>query len=159
MKATATLLAAFAVVCCALVSIAAQVPAAQQSFTEKDFARLKWIEGKWVGSGYAKPFYEEYRMTSPTRLEKRSFDDESFATVTSNGSVDLEGGRILHSGGKSQWVAVRFTDTSIEFESLSNASNGFVWTRKSPDAWTAVLRAKGRPDTIYEMTRVKKDAD
>ena len=156
MKATATLFAVFALVCCALVSIAAQVPAAQQRFTEKDFARLKWIEGQWVGSGYSKPFYEAYKMTSATRLETQSFADESFTTATRAGSVYLEGSRILRGGGESQYVAVRLTETSIEFESLSNPSSGFVWTRKSPDAWTAVLKAKGRPDTIYEMTRVKK---
>ena len=156
MKATVALLAAFALVCCALVSIAAQVPATQQRFTEKDVAHLKWIEGQWVGSGYSKPFYEAYKMTSPTRLESQSFADESFTTATRSGSIYLEGGRILRDSGESQYVAVRLTETSIEFESLGNPSNGFVWTRKSPDAWTAVLKAKGRPDTIYEMTRVKK---
>jgi hypothetical protein len=156
MKATATLLAAFAVVCCALVSIAAQVPVAQQRFTEKDFARLKWIEGQWVGSGYSKPFYEAYKLTSPTRLETQSFADESFATATRAGSIYLEGGRILRDNGESQYVAVRLTDTSVEFEPVGGGSNSFSWTRKSPDAWTAVLKAKGRPDTIYEMTRVKK---
>lgn len=156
MKATAALFVAFALVCCALVSIAAQVPPAQQRFAEKDFARLKWIEGQWVGSGYSKPFYEAYKMTSPTRLETQSFADESFTTANGGGSVHLEDGRILKDGGKSQWVAVRLTDTSIEFEAVGNPSNGFAWTRKSPDAWTAVLKSKGRPDTIYEMTRVRK---
>lgn len=156
MKATAALLATFLLLCCALVSIAAQVPAAQARFTEKDFARLKWIEGQWVGSGYSKPFYELYRVASPTRIESQSFADESFTTATRAGSIALEGGRILRDNGQTKYAAVRLTDTSIEFESLSDPSNGFVWTRKSPDAWTAVLKAKGQPDTIYEMTRVKK---
>lgn len=156
MKATAALFVAFALVCCALVSIAAQVPAAPQRFTEKDFASLKWIEGQWVGAGYVKPFYEAYRMTSPTKLEIQHFPDESFASSTRSGSVYLDGGRILHDGEKSQYVAVRVTETSIEFEPVRNASNAFSWTRTSPDAWTAVIKVKGRPDTTYEMTRVKK---
>ena len=152
----AVLLTMVAVSALALADVAAQQPAAQTRFTERDFARLKWIEGRWKGSGPGKPFYETYRMTSATKLESQSFADESFATPTGNGSVYLEGDRILHESGASQWIAVRLTNASIEFDPLRNASNSFVWTRTSADAWTAVLKMKGRPDTIYQMTRVTK---
>ena len=156
MKRAIALLSIFTLCSLALVVVAAQQAPAAARFTQQDFARLKWIEGQWKGAGSAQPFYEAYRMTSPTRLESQSFADEAFATPTGNRSVYLEDGRILRDGGNSQWVAVRFTDSSIEFEQVQNASSAFVWTRKSPDAWTAILKAKGRPDTIYEMTRVNK---
>jgi hypothetical protein len=153
----AVLLSALAVCSLALAAVAAGQPSAPQPrFTEQDFARLKWIEGQWVGSGYSKPFYEAYRMVSPTKLEIQHFEDASFTKSTGGRSVNLDGGRILYNGGSSQRAAVRLTDTSVEFEQVDNAANGFSWTRKSPDAWTAVIKAKGRADTVYEMTRAKK---
>ena len=154
MKRIVSLLALVAIWAIALVSASAQQPTA--SFSEPEFARLKWLEGQWKGSGGTKPFYEAYRMTSKTMLEITHFSDDSFTTPTGKGSVYLERGRILHDSGNAQWAAVRLTPTSIEFEPVRNASNAFGWTRKSPDAWTAVLKPKGRPETTYQMTRVIK---
>jgi len=153
----AVVLSALAVCSLALAAVAARQPsAAQPRFTEQDFARLKWIEGQWVGTGYSKPFYEAYRMVSPTKLEIQHFEDASFTKSTGGRSINLNGGRILYEGGSSQRIAVRLTDTSIEFEQVDNAANGFSWTRRSPDAWTAVIKVKGRADIVYEMTRAKK---
>ena len=159
MKRTAALLFVFALVSSVLVSIAAQQSprAADPRFTEQDFARLRWIEGSWIGSGYKEPFYERYRFTSSTTIEVEHFADAAFLKSTGEkGAIYLADGQILSGSGDPKWKASRLTGDRIEFVSMKDAANGFSWTRKSPDAWTAVLNRPGGAKTVYEMTRAKR---
>ena len=154
MKRAIALLSIFALCSLALVVVAAQQAPATPRFTQQDFARLKWIEGRWKGTGGAKPFYESYRLTSPTSLEIEYFGDETFTASSGKGVVYFEGGRILHEAGTAQWSATRVTSDSVEFTPVRTASNGFTWSRRTPDAWTAVLKPSGAAEQKYELTRV-----
>lgn len=48
---------------------------------------------------------------------------------------------------------------AVDFASTRDTSNGFTWTRESPDSWTAKLRStdsQRRPrTTIYPMERIR----
>lgn len=155
MKRAIALLSIFTLCSLALVAVAAQQSPAAARFTEHDLARLKWIEGRWKGMADGKPFYEAYRFISPARLETEHHTDETFSATSGRGITVIEGGRIVHEGGQRQYVASRLTDTSVDFEPGRNAANGFSWTRKTADTWTAVIKPLRGPERRYEMTRVR----
>lgn len=130
-------------------------------FSLQDFTRLRWLEGSWRGrlpdGGY---FYERYQILDDSTIAMRGFADSTFTRVADSARIGLRGGTIIDEGGSAPWVATRLDSSAVEFASTLDASNGFTWTRESPDRWTATLRSTDRQrrprTTIYPMERIRR---
>ena len=131
--------------------------------TADQFARLRWIEGTWRGTGVDQPpFYERYRMADDSTIVMESFEDSTLARVTSSARVELRDGRLSNVGEGAVWVASKLGPTHVTFAPVEGARNTFTWRRVSADAWTATLSWPGQPqgqrERVYRMGRVTTHA-
>lgn len=149
------------------ISLAPLCASAQQSagpkaavVTREAFQQLRWLEGKWRGSGGAYPeFFERYRFLDDSTIVMENFPDATFKTPSGRHLYELRN-RQLVARGSSESVADQLDKTSVTFHSTSGAPNSYSWERQSPDAWVAVLTApatSSRPAQVvtYQMKRVK----
>ena len=135
----------------------ATTPGAAHSRSE--FARLRWLEGTWRGSGAGQPtFYERYTFVDDSTLRAESSPDSTFPDPAEAGSIELRAGRITTGGGDMLWAATRLDDRSVRFDPVRGARNTFVWTRASDSVWTARLTWRddeGEPhELLYTMRRM-----
>lgn len=128
-------------------------------FSAADLPKLRWLEGRWRGSGPGEaPFYETYHFANDTTLEITYFADSAFARATGTGRVYLSVGRIYHTTGPGQWGATKIDETGAYFIPERNATNTFNWTYESPDAWTSIVRSSATGTErvrVYSMRRIK----
>jgi hypothetical protein len=130
-------------------------------YSLQQFQRLRWLEGDWRGRlPDGGSFYERYRLLDDSTIAMRGFADSTFTKVTDSARIALRGGTIIDEGGSAPWVATRLESNAVDFASTRDASNGFTWTRESPDRWTATLRSTDRQrrpqTTIYPMERIRR---
>lgn len=133
---------------CVLVTILAPVSAAaafgEQSqsqatevrrvFTEQDLAKLKFLEGRWVGKAPdGSKFFEEYDFPSPDAFRSRRYEDASFAKSTDSSAVTVKDGKLISTWGQFTWEATRVEDGLAEFSPLA-APSSFTWKRAGSDA-------------------------
>jgi hypothetical protein len=124
-------------------------------------AQLKWLEGRWSGSGTDTPtFYERYSFPTDSTMVTVSYRDSSMLEVADSSIYVLSGGQLSNGGNGPQWVLASFSADSVRFEPLARASNSFTWRRVNADEWTAVLGAPASggdaaPSRTYTMRRVK----
>lgn len=108
-------------------------------FTNADFAHLKFLEGRWEGTGPdGKPFYEQYSFPDDTRMQSSRFADSSFAEVTDGSTVVLEAGRITSRWNAFIWAASSVAPGKACFEPI-DAPSSFCWERTS-DTTVAVTQ-------------------
>lgn len=113
-------------------------------FTLADFQALRYVEGDWVGSGYAGgPFYESYRFVDDSTIEMTSWTDSTFATVNEQSQYLFRDGIIRTSKG-ARLVRI---DDGHHFQATS-----YSWTFRpvNADRWTAQVG----PSTTYTMDRI-----
>lgn len=123
-------------------------------YSVEDFAKLRWIEGKWRGPlADGTYFYEEYRFVDDSTIVMQGFPDPTFAKANDSARIVLRDGAIVDQGTSAEWNATRLDSSVVEFVRASGAANSFSWARKSPDAWTATLRSASGKTTVYEMRR------
>ena len=135
---------------------ASQIGEPRRDYKLADFAKLRWVEGTWQGSGAGyDAFYERYRFVNVSTIEMTSFSDASLKTVSDRATIALRNGRIYDegAGGKSRYEAARVKAGVVEFVPVRGANNSFRFTRMSKDKWTATLRAPSGKKTVYEMRR------
>lgn len=129
------------------------------AFGVADLGKLRWLEGRWVGTSPGEQtFYERYHFLNDSTIEITYFGDPEFSRATGAGRVYLTVGRIYHTFGPSRWGATKVDESGIFFIPQVNARNTFSWTMQSPDEWTATQRtgAGGRNRvTVYTLKRVK----
>ena len=131
--------------------------AAAGTFALSDFRHLRWIDGSWRGQlPDGKYFYERYRIVDDSTIAMQGFSDSTYTTVSDSSRIALRGTTVASEGPSSRWEATRLDSTSVEFVSTRNPSSGFTWQRESADRWTATIRSGGRPNTVYNMERVKR---
>lgn len=131
-----------------------------RTFTQAEFASLRWLEGFWLGTGNGtSPFYEGYRFRDDSTLVSFTYSDSTFATAADSGTIYLRGGVVVDQGDKASWVATAFDTTSIRFSPREGARNSFLWEHESDDKWRATLESPPPEGdgsvrrTVYQMVR------
>lgn len=117
------------------------------------FEALRWIEGRWIGSGGSEPFFESYTFVDDTTIRTRSWIDSTFSFAADSGLVVLSGGVVTLHGGDATWVATEIDSVRVHFEPRLNALNDFSWIRQSADTWRAELNTSTDGRILFEMRR------
>jgi hypothetical protein len=127
------------------------------SYSAKDFSSLKWVEGKWKGTGGGQPFFEQYQFVNDSLMEILYYPDSTFKNESGRGTVYLSGGQIFHRNGKLQWQVNKLNAKSVSFEPKAGATNAFMWAKESDELWNAVMVTPGsaKPGKTYRMQRVR----
>ena len=129
--------------------------AAQQAqpatVTLEQFRGLRFIEGSWIGSGYAPgPFYERYVFVNDSTIEMTSYEDAAFTRRSGEvNTYQLRGGKVTSRDGKG--ALMRIDSLGYHFASVGG-SGRWTFRRVSADRWTATLG----PQTVYTMDRVNR---
>jgi len=122
-----------------------------------EFASLRWLEGRWVGSGGEyEAFYEEFRFVDEGTIEQVTFTDSTFSTQSSRSLIQHTGGMVVKSNDDSRSVVTDIDDESLRFERVGKNLPGFTWTRVSDDQWYAVLDRPGEGPMVYNMRRLSE---
>lgn len=127
---------------------------AETLFSREAFASLRWLEGRWVGSGGGfDAFYEEYRVLNDSTLEQRTFPDSTFSTPDGTSTIEFRGGAIVKGrGGNVETRVARIAGDTARFEPVMAGRQGFTWHRVSRDEWRAVLDRPTEP-VVYTLKR------
>jgi len=127
-------------------------------FGTADFARLRRLEGSWVGTAPGESnLYERFRYANDSTIEITYYRDSTFSQESGTGRVYLTVGRVYHTFGPGRWGASHVDSAGVFFVPQVNAHNTFAWSFDSPDAWTATARGgMGGHErvTVYHMRRV-----
>jgi len=140
----------------ALAIVAA--PAAAQSATAvsaEEFAALRWLEGRWVGSGGGvEAFYEQFRVLPDGTIEQTLWGDSAFTERAGRATIEHRGDLVMKvRAGEIESVVTELREGSVRFEWAERGRPGFTWTRVSDDEWYAVLDRPGGAPLIYNMRR------
>jgi hypothetical protein len=123
-------------------------------FTVADFERLRWVEGRWRGSGpTVQDFFEEYRFAGDTLILMKSSSDSIFADSTGGGRFFFSGGRIFYEGADMLWEVTGLDSRRLHFEPRRRAANSFRWLRESESTWRTTIAAPGG-EQAYLMERI-----
>ena len=127
-------------------------------FSTSDFGRLRWLEGRWVGTANGEqPIYERYSISSDSTIDVTYYRDSAFTQTAGTGRVYLAAGRVYHTFGPGRWGATQIDSSGAYFVPQVNAHNTFAWSIVSPDEWTATMRTgvSGHERiTVYRMRRI-----
>ena len=135
-----------------------QAPAAY--VMRQEFKQLRWITGKWQGSGLElAERFEEYTMRDDTTMVVRAYADSTFQVVTDSSTIEWHNDAVESRGAKGTYVAIAFSPSSIRFMRRGDWGGGHTFRLTSGDEWTATLHPQGRrgKPTIYTMRRVSRD--
>jgi len=128
-------------------------------FSTRDFAKVHWLEGRWVGTAPGEsPLYEQFRFVDDSTAEITYYRDPQFTQEAGSGKLYLSVGRVYHTFGPNRWGATHVDADGLFFVPQTNARIDYAWTFVSPDQWTATMRTGvgGHPRvTVYHMERVK----
>jgi hypothetical protein len=120
----------------------------------EDFARIRWIEGTWRGTGGGiDPFFERYGLVDDSTLARYTFSDSTLATISDSTRIGLRGGKVLDPIEDPDWQVTAFDSTSWRFEHLRDPGRAFTWRSETPSTWTAHLESPQGART-YTLTRV-----
>jgi predicted O-methyltransferase YrrM len=117
-------------------------------FTNEDFAKLEFLEGRWVGTAPdGNAFYEEYDFPEEGIMRSRRAADKSYSSYSDGSTVKLEDGAIISRWGEFEWRATSISEYAVHFEPVS-APSAFSWTANSADEISVVQEwtdEKGQP--------------
>lgn len=127
--------------------------------TVADLAKLRWIEGRWMGSGGGVPtFFERYKFENDSTLLVETLADETGSKVTEESRFELKDGHFGHSEAESGSVATAFDGNSITFSPLGKSRNSFRFQRETASSWKAILNWVDKDgvakERIYTMDRL-----
>jgi hypothetical protein len=132
-----------------------QACAKPEPITQEQFSTLRWLDGRWFGSGGAYPaFYEEYQVIDDSTIVQRNFPDSTFTNASDSAFIELRGGAGQKGDpGTIQYRIAHVRGDTVRFEPAREGRSGFTWIRLSDSAWRAVLDGSPNP-TVYEMRRI-----
>ena len=114
-------------------------------FAVGDFAHLRFLEGRWEGTGPdGKPFYEQYSFPSNAEMRASRYADAAFGAVQDGSVVALAGGRVTSTWNEFEWEASELSVGKACFTPV-NAPSSFCWERVS--------------DTTAQVTQRWTDSD
>lgn len=124
----------------ALVTGCATTRTAAPTFTVADLAQLKFLEGRWKGTGPdGKAFYEAYDFPDARTFRSRRYPDATFSAPTDGSAVTFEDGAIVSRWGAYTWKAVEVTASQACFGPV-NAPSAFCWRRTGDGTAEVVQR-------------------
>jgi hypothetical protein len=127
--------------------------------TPADFQSLRWLEGQWRGTGdEVAPFYEGYFFVTDTSIRAVMYSDSTLGEVADSSEIVLSGGTLISRGAGSESVATEIDGEHVRFESPPRGLQ-YTWTRESPTAWTAHLRATILGETQERHYRMERIGD
>lgn len=118
--------------------------------TAADFRGLKFLEGRWRGTGYQTPFFESYRFVNDSTIEMHSAPDSTFRESKPGSRIEFRAGTIYMGDGPSRSAVTSIDKDGYRFTAL-NGRGAFVWKRENANEWTAVLGG----GTVYRMYRIQ----
>ena len=133
--------------------------AAPVSVTAVEFAGLRWLEGRWIGTEPdGASFYEGYRFADDSTITTVNYADSLMTVATDSGEVRLRDGKVTSGGDQVAWIVTAIGGDRVEFSPLHGARNSFTW-RKDGDGWTATLHwpadgSQPARDVVYRMNPV-----
>lgn len=108
-------------------------PGKDMKFTPADFAHLRFLEGRWEGTGPdGNPFHERYVFPSDTEMHAIRYRDSSFTEAGDGSTVRLEAGAVTSRWQQFTWKAVDLAPGKACFEPVE-APSAFCWERISED--------------------------
>jgi hypothetical protein len=137
---------------------AAPAQPAPARFALTDFARLRYLEGTWIGTmPNGNSFYESYHFINDSTIAKGGHTDSTFKTKSDSSFIVFRNGAVLDSG-TTVYTAEKLDSAVVDFR--ASPTYHFSWTREGNDAWTAKLFSR-QPDgteriTTYPMRRVRR---
>ena len=104
----------------------------RRMFTPSDFAHLRFLEGRWEGTGPdGAPFYEHYGFPSGTEMRSSRFADTGFTNAQDGSVIALEAdGRVTATWNTFTWEASALVVGKACFVPV-NAPSSFCWERLS----------------------------
>ena len=132
-------------------------PPVPGTFAAADFAKLRWLEGRWRGfmpSG--DKFYESYTLENDSTIVKHSYADTTFTNPSDRSVISLRGTTVANEGEGARYVVTRIDSTGADFAPERGATNYFTFTREGPTQWSASLRwtENGQPKSVvYALHR------
>jgi hypothetical protein len=138
---------------------AATAQIATAKFALADFAKLRYLEGTWVGTmANGNSFYESYHFANDSTLLKGSHTDSTFKTKSDSSVIIFRNGVVMDSSAASMYTAEKLDTSVVDFR--AGPTYHFTWSRESNDAWTARLFSKqadgSEKVTTYPMKRMKR---
>lgn len=124
----------------------------------EQFSQLKWIEGRWEGTGPdSVTFRESYIFLDDSTIKSITWADTSFTQVSDSSFLTLRELQVTSGAGDHRWVLTRWDRFGLRFEPRGKAANIFVWRRIDDYNWLATLTwtdAEGkRQQRVYTMRR------
>jgi len=149
------LLGALSACCVVLPTTSRAQGSAAPRITGEQFNRLRWLEGRWLGSGGGfTAFYEEYRWLNDSTIEQREFPDSTFAQPGGVSVMEWRGGVVLKSRrGTVESHIARVAGDTVRFERAQAGRAGFTWVRVNNDEWRALLEGRNGP-IVYVLRRI-----
>lgn len=137
--------------------VAAQDESAAAMLGPDEFVSLRFLEGRWIGSGGGyDAFFEAYRFVNDSTLEQSTYPDERFGEPDGVSTIELRRGRALkYRNGQAESMITRIAGDTVRFERMRPGGGGFTWIRRGPDEWTAVLDRPGGDPVVYTLRRIR----
>lgn len=135
--------------CCGTVAFGqeAQNP---PKFKLDDFKKMRFLEGRWDGAGYIKPFYEAYRVVNDSTIKMQASEKPDYTVVTDSSTLMFRDGQIRL---RDQYIVTRIDADGYHFTRVGRTGTAFIWKPESKDVWIAVLGPAAAKPTRYTMTR------
>lgn len=136
-----------------------QTPLPPARVSPATFAALRWVVGRWRGSGGNYPsFFEEYSVVDDSTLRRRSFTDSTFSVANDSARFEYRNGGLHQVRGGRRYPATRFTGDTVRYQHPGGGPmGGSMWVRHSADEWSATLDAmQGAAPTVYVLRRISR---
>jgi hypothetical protein len=103
----------------------------QYMFTVSEFNHIRFLEGRWEGTGPdGAKFYEQYAFSNNAEMKTNRFKDSSFVERTDGSNVKFENGEITSTWNEFTWKASEMKPGKACF-SPTKAPSSFCWEQIS----------------------------
>lgn len=98
-------------------------------FNVDEFARLRFLEGRWQGEAPdGSAFFEEYDRPAPEMFRSRRYTSAAFTEHSDGSTIALRDGEVVAQWGEFTWRASTIETDGASFEPVS-APSQFSWRR------------------------------
>lgn len=131
-----------------------------KTYTLKDFAKLKWLEGDWKGQMENKPpFFARYKFANDSVIISYSYRDSAMINAADSSTIFLHNGAIYDKGSSAIWVATKVDSANIHFVPYRYAMNQFTWKLNPDGSWSTYVSLRNSKETgatEYVMRRISR---
>jgi hypothetical protein len=125
------------------------------------FRELSWLIGRWRGgSRWSPSFYEQYRFRDDSTIAMTAYTDSTFQSETADSSlIEWRNGEVRTLTPRATYEVIAFAPDRIRFRRAGASDGGHLFTRISPDEWTATIFPRGTSTdtTVFRMQRIPDD--